>query len=52
MDKKILVGIVMGRDSDLEAMQETAKILDKFSISYEINIISVMLPIKQVKFCE
>ncbi|MGB2631131.1 MAG: 5-(carboxyamino)imidazole ribonucleotide mutase [Candidatus Omnitrophota bacterium] len=40
MDKKILVGIVMGSDSDLPVMQETANILDKFGIGYEINIIS------------
>jgi 5-(carboxyamino)imidazole ribonucleotide mutase len=40
MDKEILVGVVMGSDSDLEVMQETAKILDKFDIGYEINIIS------------
>jgi len=40
MDKKILVGIVMGSDSDLEVMQEAAKVLDKFTIGYEMNIIS------------
>ena len=40
VDKKILVGIVMGSDSDLEVMQETAKILDKFGIGYELNIVS------------
>jgi 5-(carboxyamino)imidazole ribonucleotide mutase len=40
MDKKILVGIVMGSDSDLEVMKEAAKILEKFGIGYEINIIS------------
>jgi len=40
MDKKILVGIVMGSDSDLPVMQETAQILDKFAIGYEMNIIS------------
>lgn len=40
MDKKIIVGIVMGSDSDLEVMQETAKILDKFGIGYELNIVS------------
>jgi 5-(carboxyamino)imidazole ribonucleotide mutase len=30
----------MGSDSDLDVMRETAKILDKFNIGYEINIIS------------
>jgi 5-(carboxyamino)imidazole ribonucleotide mutase len=37
---KILVGIVMGSDSDLEVMKEAGHILDKFSIGYEMNIIS------------
>lgn len=37
---KTLVGIVMGSDSDLLVMEETAKILDKFGIGYEMNIIS------------
>ncbi len=30
----------MGSDSDLEVMQETAKILDKFGIGYEMSIFS------------
>ena len=34
------VGIVMGSDSDLEFMAETAKILDKLNIAYETSIIS------------
>ncbi len=37
---KSLVGIIMGSDSDLEVMKEAAKILDKFQIGYEMNIIS------------
>ena len=37
---KILVGIVMGSDSDLKVMKEVGYILDKFSIGYEMNIIS------------
>ncbi len=37
---KSLVGIIMGSDSDLEVMKEAAKILDKFEITYEMNIIS------------
>lgn len=40
MNKEILVGIVMGSDSDLETMREVANILDKFGIGYEIDIIS------------
>lgn len=40
MNKEILVGIVMGSDSDLETMQGVANILDKFSIGYEMDIIS------------
>ena len=40
MDKEIKVGIIMGSDSDLEVMEETAKILDKFGIGYEMSILS------------
>lgn len=35
-----LVGIIMGSDSDLPIMQEAAKILADFNISYEITIVS------------
>ena len=35
-----LVGIVMGSDTDLPVMTETAKMLDKFQVPYEIEIIS------------
>ena len=35
-----LVGIVMGSDSDLPIMQETAKILDDFNVPYDITISS------------
>jgi 5-(carboxyamino)imidazole ribonucleotide mutase len=37
---KILVGLVIGSDSDLEVIREAVKILDKFEIGYEMNIIS------------
>jgi 5-(carboxyamino)imidazole ribonucleotide mutase len=37
---KYLVGVIMGSSSDLEVMREAVKILDKFEIGYEINIIS------------
>ncbi len=40
MNKKPLVAIIMGSDSDLPTMQEAAKILDQFKIVYELTIIS------------
>ncbi len=40
MDKKPLVSIVMGSDSDLEIMNEAAKALESFDVPYEIDICS------------
>lgn len=40
MAKETMVGIVMGSDSDLAVMKEAASILDRFGITYHINIIS------------
>jgi 5-(carboxyamino)imidazole ribonucleotide mutase len=37
---KPIVSIVMGSDSDLEIMRETAKALDEFGIAYEIDVTS------------
>jgi 5-(carboxyamino)imidazole ribonucleotide mutase len=37
---KPAVGIIMGSDTDLPVMNETARMLDKFSIPYEIEIVS------------
>jgi phosphoribosylamine--glycine ligase len=34
------VGIVMGSDSDLDIMEETAKILEKFDIPFEMTVAS------------
>lgn len=41
MDKKIDVAIIMGSDSDLPIMLDSAKFLDDMGISYEIKILSV-----------
>ncbi len=38
--KKPRVAILMGSDSDLEVMNEGARILDDFGISYEIKVLS------------
>ncbi len=35
-----LIGIIMGSDSDLKAMQETAKVLEEFGVAYEITVCS------------
>ncbi|MBI3459020.1 5-(carboxyamino)imidazole ribonucleotide mutase [Candidatus Azambacteria bacterium] len=37
---KSIIGIIMGSDSDLVVMQEAAKILDQFQVSYEVTIVS------------
>lgn len=36
----INVGIIMGSDSDLPVMQESAKILDELGIGYELTVVS------------
>jgi 5-(carboxyamino)imidazole ribonucleotide mutase len=35
-----LVGIIMGADKDLSVMSEAAKLLDEFTVPYEIHIVS------------
>lgn len=39
-DKEIVVGVVMGSDSDMKTMQRCIDQLDEFSIAYETRIIS------------
>lgn len=38
--KKLLIGIIMGSDSDLPVMQEAAKFLEEMEIDFEVSIIS------------
>ncbi|MFN3477002.1 MAG: 5-(carboxyamino)imidazole ribonucleotide mutase, partial [Candidatus Methylomirabilales bacterium] len=38
--KEPVVGIVMGSDSDLPAMEEAIKVLEAFGILYEVRILS------------
>ncbi len=38
--RKPVVGIIMGSDTDLPVMSEAAKMLEKFHIPYEIEVIS------------
>ncbi|MEE9447613.1 MAG: 5-(carboxyamino)imidazole ribonucleotide mutase [Arenicellales bacterium] len=37
---KILVGVIMGSDSDLPVMQAAADMLQKFNVPYEMSIVS------------
>ncbi len=36
----VLVGIIMGSDSDLPVMRAAAKMLDEFAVAYEMDIVS------------
>jgi len=38
--ENVKVGIIMGSDSDLEIMKESAQVLDEFNVAYEIKIVS------------
>lgn len=40
MDKKPLVGIVMGSDSDLGVMSEATAVFEEFGVPYEISVAS------------
>jgi len=40
MQKKSIIGIVMGSDSDLEVMSEVAKVFEEFNVPYEITVAS------------
>ena len=40
MTKNLKVGIIMGSDSDLAVMSESASILEEFGVSYEITVAS------------
>ena len=39
-DSRPLVGIIMGSDTDWPVMQEAAKMLEKFGVPHEVEVIS------------
>jgi 5-(carboxyamino)imidazole ribonucleotide mutase len=46
-----LVGIIMGSDSDLKVMDEAAKILKKFDVTFELTIVSAhRTPLRMVDY--
>jgi 5-(carboxyamino)imidazole ribonucleotide mutase len=53
MDRKPVVGILMGSDSDLPVMEKVAKVLDEMDVAYEIDISSAhRLPDKTAEYAK
>ncbi len=46
-EDKIMVGILMGSDSDLKVMSQTIKVLESFGIRYEVVITSAHKTLKK-----
>ena len=47
------IAIIMGSDSDWPIMEEAAKVLDKFSISYSAQVLSAhRMPVEMVEFAK
>ena len=40
MKNQVLVGIIMGSDTDLEVFAEAAKVLEEFGVTYDITVAS------------
>jgi len=50
---KPMVGIIMGSDSDLEVMSQAAEILERFSVPFEVTIVSAhRTPQRLVDYCQ
>jgi 5-(carboxyamino)imidazole ribonucleotide mutase len=49
--EKILVGIIMGSDSDLPVMQAAADVLQEFEVSFELTVVSAhRTPMRMVEY--
>lgn len=49
----ILIGIIMGSDSDLPVMQPAAEILKEFGISFELTVVSAhRTPLRMVEYAQ
>lgn len=50
---KVLVGIIMGSQSDLPVMHEAAQMLEQFDIEYEMSIVSAhRTPLRMVEYAQ
>ena len=53
MSERKDVAIIMGSDSDWPVMEEAAKVLDAFEISYEVDVVSAhRMPLEMVEFSQ
>lgn len=53
MDRKPVVGILMGSDSDFPVMEKAARVLDEMDVAYEIDISSAhRLPDKTAEYAK
>jgi 5-(carboxyamino)imidazole ribonucleotide mutase len=51
--KNPLVGIIMGSDSDLSVMKESAKVLEEFQVPYELSVVSAhRTPERMVRYAK
>src|SRR5882762_7727957 len=51
--EKILVGIIMGSDSDLPVMQAAADVLKEFGVSFELTVVSAhRTPLRMVEYAD
>jgi 5-(carboxyamino)imidazole ribonucleotide mutase len=47
----VVVGLVMGSDSDWPVMQEAAKALDEFGVGYEADVVSAhRMPVQMIEY--
>jgi len=52
-DSNILVGIIMGSDSDLPIMQAAADVLKEFGVGFEITVVSAhRTPLRMVEYAK
>ena len=53
MSKSLLVGVIMGSDSDLRVMREASNVLDELDVGYEVDIVSAhRTPKKLMEYSE
>ncbi|RXK85400.1 5-(carboxyamino)imidazole ribonucleotide mutase [Filimonas effusa] len=53
LNRKPVVGIIMGSDSDLKVMQDAAVVLEEFDIAFELTVVSAhRTPLRMVEYAQ